>query len=190
MKRTPQTLSLALFLLAGSHLGCATSEPSPVVIPEGQIYRWTDAEGQTHFTPSLEQLPPTIREQISTLASMPGESRMALSQEGRWAALNIDGNSSGVSFGDVTESRGIETEVLQETLDPAQALRNSEMDSRIAELESIIAQHEDQLKEMISNPDAATNSSFVEQEEFRTIAQELPALQAELKALKAQQAQP
>jgi hypothetical protein len=190
MKRIPQTLSLALFLFAGSTLGCATPEPSPVAAPEGQIYRWTDTEGKTHFTPSLEQLPPTIREQISILASMPGESRMALSKEGRWAALNIEGDSSGASFGDVTEYGGVETEALQETLDPAQALRNAEMNSRIAELESIIAQHEDQLKEMISSPDAATNSSFVEQAEFRTIAQELPALQAELKALKAQQTQP
>ncbi len=165
-------------------------EPSPVAIPEGQIYRWTDTEGKTHFTPSLEQLPPSIREQINALASMPGESRMALSQEGRWAALNIDGSSSGPSFGDVTESRGVETEVLQDRLDPEQALRNSEVNSRIAELETIIAQQEDQLKEMISSPDAGSNSSFVEQDEFRSIAQELPALQAELKALKAQQAQP
>ncbi len=73
---------------------------------------------------------------------------------------------------------------------PQQVARDLERDEKIAELEAQIAQREDQLKQMISSPSAGTNSSFTEQDGFRTIAKELPGMQAELKALKAEQTQP
>lgn len=189
MKRIHLTLSLVFLLCAGSIPGCAKAPEPASVVPEGQIYRWTDSAGKAHFTPSLEQLPPTIREQITALLSAPSESRRDLSEEGRWASLNIDKDVSEVPFGYPADSRGSEADQPQEPYDPQRAERNAEVNARIVELEDRIALHEAKLKVMISTPDAGSNTDFVDQADFRTIAQELPALQAELKELKAEQAQ-
>jgi aspartyl protease family protein len=59
-------LALVLALLALLHVGTASAE----------IYRWTDAEGNLHFTEDLSQVPPQHREQA--LRRPPSSSRGAL----------------------------------------------------------------------------------------------------------------
>jgi clan AA aspartic protease (TIGR02281 family) len=41
-----------------------------------EIYRWTDADGQLHFTQSLDQVPPQYREQARRSAASPGPARL------------------------------------------------------------------------------------------------------------------
>jgi clan AA aspartic protease (TIGR02281 family) len=54
-------LALLLALLAALHAGAASAE----------IYRWTDPEGNLHFTEDLSQVPPEQREQALRRESSP-----------------------------------------------------------------------------------------------------------------------
>lgn len=189
MQPIRSTLPLILCLLTGASLGCAAKEFPPAPTGAEQIYRWTDSAGTTHFTPSLEQLPEDVRAKANALNASPNEPSMSLTEEGRWAALNIDGLSGSDAFFQAGQYGSIESESMDDPEPRRQTPRDAALDAQIADLEASVAQREDILKEMISG-EAASNRDFVDQEDFRSIAQELPGMQAELKALKAQQAQP
>ncbi len=85
MQRIRHTLSLTIFLTSSSLLACSTPIPDQQPVGDEYIYRWTDSEGKTHFTPSWAQLPTEIQEQVVGLASQTGPSRMTMTQEGTWA---------------------------------------------------------------------------------------------------------
>ncbi|MEE9607730.1 MAG: hypothetical protein V3U03_08305, partial [Myxococcota bacterium] len=65
----------------------------------------------------------------------------------------------------------------------------AELAARIAELEGAIARDEEALKQLISEAHAESSDPILESEELREIARRLPALQADLRALREQRAQ-
>jgi hypothetical protein len=149
MQQIRPTLPLLLCLLTGASLGCVTKEYPPAPTGAEQIYRWTDSTGKSHFTPSLEQLPADVRAKANALNASPDEPSMSLTEEGRWAALNIDGLSGSDAFSQTGQYGGVESESMDGVEPRRQTPRDAALDAQIADLEASIAQREDILKEMI-----------------------------------------
>ncbi len=166
-KRFAATALLVLFAL-----GLAPS----VAIggPRDPLYQWTDADGVVRYTSERERIP-LARRADATVVELPPEPEPAIPH------LEPDLPH--------TQPESADRDGLPAVESPAPATGASEatpnsLDLRIAALEREIAADEATLTEHISDPERAAR--LQSSEEVAAIAQRLPRLQAELRALREQ----
>jgi len=140
----------------------------------GTIYQWTDANGVTRYTPSLDRVPSGARETVLTIQSGAEEP----SNEPIY--FEPDPRASEVAVPEpALEAAG--SPVLVTPLEPDPEPEPGDREAKVRALEAEIAQIEDQLKEYISEPGAAPGPDIPP--ELRDIAARLPELQGELARL-------
>jgi hypothetical protein len=180
-------------LLAAIALTCcfaagtaAAQDEAAAAAPRPKIYKWVDENGIAHYTIDRQRIPQSLRNRADRLGSD--------------AALP-PGDGAARSYGDPFDSwasdnrsvarRDVWDEGVEDSYKPppspeellAMEAERGEIDQRIAELESVIAEDEDALKSMISD----INVKPLDREddpEFRSIAMRLPQRLAELRSLR------
>jgi len=154
----PATLVLLTTPVTLALLACAAPEASR------QLYQWTDADGNVRYTPFPGRIPVARRDTRRVVG--PG---MGVASEPALApATRVSGAPAAPAPGPTgTPVAG-----------------GSDLDARIAALETRISVDEEALKSMISDP--AQSGSLRDSDALREIAQRLPALQAELARLRSE----
>jgi hypothetical protein len=139
---------------------------------ETELYRWLDRHGVVRYTTDLSRIPnarrstvirvvppsiPTATSRIAPAAPVPGAD-----------PFNAPGQVPAVDTQDLATGGG----------------SWPELDARIAELEILVANDEEAIKEMISTPQTGDYDELIDSEELRVIGARLPVLQGELAELK------
>jgi uncharacterized small protein (DUF1192 family) len=148
----------ALAVLAAlALLACASPEPSR------QLYQWTDADGNVRYTPFPDSVP--VARRSTRRVVEPGTDALAEPARPLAPEVAVAPTAPGASASGPPDG-------------------GSELDARIAALESQIAVDEEALKTMISDP--AQAGALRDSDALREIAERMPALQAELARLRAE----
>lgn len=176
-------MALACWLAATTS---AAQDEGPSAAPAPKIYKWVDENGIAHYTIDRQRIPPSLRSRVDRLGSdaalAPGTGAAGIPRDefDRWA---VDNRS--------VAKRDVWDEGVEDTYEPppspeellAMAAERGEIDQRIAELESVIAEDEDLLKSMISDASVRPLDRN-DDPEFRSIAMRLPQRLAELRSLR------
>lgn len=144
----------------------ADSDEAPLT-----IYQWTDANGTYRYTPELGNVPRFARESVVTIQAgeaPPSSDPVYFSPDPKAPVITVPTPSS-------------ENESGAPYRPPAAGDQWGEYDARIREVETRIAEYEEALKALVSDPDGDADTALTP--ELREIAQRLPQLQAELTAL-------
>ena len=195
-------LRISCLLLAGMLL-CGGGASAQDAEPEApRIYKWVDENGIAHYTTELRNVPRSLRGLIGVTPRAPSPepraSRSAAAKPAprssvgadRWAETDrareyedvwSDGTEDGLQPGDA--------DYVEPGPSPA-ALAESrrEINERIAEIEQDIASDEDALKDILAEP-AGDTEEIAYHPDFRTVAERLPKLLAELRDLEDERAQ-
>jgi hypothetical protein len=165
-------LALAGCLLCWSLLG-PLSAPSSAESDEEKltIYQWTDQNGSFRYTPERSRVPRYARDSIVTIQA--GEAPPSKAP----VYFNPDPKAEVVTVPTPSPRAGPNDPYRP----PAAGDQWTEYDARIREVESLIAEYEEALKVMVSDPDPVADTDIPP--ELREIARRLPQLQAELAAL-------
>jgi len=160
---------LALAALIIASLGAAAG-------PRDPLYRWSDADGNVRYTSERERIP---------LLHRADAERVELPPEPEAPLPALGGPPSPESAADDEALPAVDAAGAS---DAAASLPDppSPLDARIAALEQAIEADEAILTAHISDPDRA--ASLGSSEEIAAIAERLPRLQAELRALREQRA--
>jgi len=182
--RTPRRGAACAALLG---IALAVALPSAVAAaPQAtpELYRWLDRHGVVRYTPDLSRIPKSRRSTVVRVVpqSIPTEAAPAAAPAppplpGVMPAADAD------PFNAPGQARSVDAQDLA----PGSALGGSswpELDERIAELEALVAQDEEAIKEMISKPKSGDSDELIESKELREIGARLPVLQGELAELK------
>jgi uncharacterized small protein (DUF1192 family) len=173
----------AAMSLAGAAVGLAL--PAPAAADEGaRLYRWSDEQGAVRYTPDPSRIPRAQRagaQPVEPGQPPPGDEATPVAPPAS--------ERSGASLGDSPGPPGSpEPAQPEETSPPAGESGVSDLDARIRELEASIARDQQLLQAMIASPAQGDGDSLAESPELREIARRLPALQAELRRLRAERA--
>lgn len=159
-----------------------------------QVYRWTDEDGNSHYTvmgrgqPTRRRSsPPPPAEPSSLPLPLPSSSSEVMS------AAPAPGPGSAPASAPAFEAALPASEAATYTTPPPEARPQPPLpmtpavsagSSRVAELEAQITQDKEALKTLISQRSAGTD--LASSAELREIAERLPRMQSELKALRGQ----
>jgi len=166
--------ALALVLLVGSIAAHADEG--------GTIYQWTDANGDTRYTPNLDKVPRSARDTVLTIQSGeegPSNEPIYFQPDPRASEVAVPEPAT-----ETASSPVVVSPLVPGSGEPEDAPPPADANDRAAEiraLESEIAQIEDQLKDYISEPGGVPGPDIPP--ELREIADRLPGLQAELARL-------
>jgi len=143
---------------------------------ESELYRWLDRHGVVRYTTDLSRIPNARRSTV--IRVVPPSIPTATSRAAPAAPVpgtdpfNAPGQVSPVDAQDLATDAAIGGGSWPE------------LDSRIAELEMLVAKDEESIKEMISTPQTGDHDELIDSEELREIGARLPVLQGELAELK------
>ncbi len=143
---------------------------------EVELYRWLDRHGVVRYTTDLSRIPNARRSTVVRVippANRTTPTRIA-------PAAPVPG-------ADPFNAPDQISKVDAQDLAPDASLGGSswpELDTRIAELEILVAKDEELIKEMISQPQIGDHDDLLDSEELRVIGGRLPVLQGELAELK------
>jgi len=177
--RLPAALSLvALGLAACAFAGrsAAAEEPEPT------IYKWVDQNGIAHYTTDRKRVPSNLRNRIQSVDELRRERGAppprALGGSEAWAVRDA---------GARPEQQPVGTASFRQ-IDPVSAARRTELDGRIRELETELAQEEQRLKELISEARLEEDkpAPLYGRPELEELARRFPQLQADLAVLRAE----
>ena len=135
------------------------------------IYQWTDHGGNYRYTPERSRVPRYARDSIVTIQA--GEAPPSKAP----VYFNPDPKAEVITVPTPSPKAGPNEPYRP----PTAGDQWTEYDARIREVESLIAEYEEALKVMVSEPDPAADTDI--SPELREIARRLPQLQAELAAL-------
>jgi len=175
-------IGIALAVALTSHAIAAAPQATP------ELDRWLDRHGVVRYTPDLSRIPKSRRSTVVRVVpqSIPSASTQASAQPAAPTTPPLPGVVAAADadpFNAPGQARGVNTQDLA----PGSALGGSswpELDERIAELEALVAQDEEAIKEMISKPKSGDSDELIESKELREIGARLPVLQGELAELK------
>ena len=145
--------------------------------PRDPLYRWTDEAGDVRYTSEPARIPAALRDG-AVRVELPPEGDPTAAPPAADAVVDPATRPPASGPGEAlppVEAPGSDAE-------PA-AAAPTPLDRRIAELERAIAADEGALAEHISDPERAAH--LHDSEEVATIAERLPRLQEELRALRA-----
>lgn len=153
---------------------------------ETELYRWLDRHGVVRYTTDLGRIPNSRR---STVIRVVPQSIPTAASNAAAAAPAPPPLAGAIPAPDTDpfNAPGQARAVAAQDLAPGTALGGSswpELDDRIAELEALVAQDEEAIKEMISTPQTGDYDELIDSEALREIGARLPVLQAELAELK------
>jgi len=184
--RTPKR-GAALALLIGFALWIALpSFANGAQQGEVELYRWLDRHGVVRYTTDLSRIPNSRRSTVIRVVpqSVPtATSNAAPAIPAPPALPGVVPAPDADPFNAPGQAQAVDTQDLA----PSAALGGSswpELDDRIAELEMLVAQDEEAIKEMISTPQTGDYDELIDSEALREIGARLPVLQAELAELK------
>lgn len=187
LRRLAPWLALALAAAAAPAIGQETPAERP------RIYKWVDENGIAHYTTDRSRIPSGLRNRAEALGASPAlEPRVVAPSAPRdeydaWAVRNRSSRTEDIwDEGAATGSPDYEPPPSPEEI-AAIASERQDIDRRIAELEGVIAEDEDALKAMVSEP-GVDPVDRGDDPEFRSIALRLPKRLAELRALRDQRA--
>jgi hypothetical protein len=143
---------------------------------ETELYRWLDRHGVVRYTTDLSRIPNARRSTV--IRVVPPSISTATSRIA--PAAPVPGADP---FNAPNQAPKVDTQDLA----PSAALGGSswpELDTRIAELELLVAKDEEAIKDMISTPQIGDYDELIDSEELREIGARLPVLQGELAELK------
>jgi hypothetical protein len=138
----------------------------------GTIYQWTDSTGAYRYTPNLDRVPGSARNTVLTIQTGdegPSNEPIYFEPDPRASEVAVP-------------EPAVETASSPVVVSPLESEPN-EREARIRELESEIAQLEEQLKAYISEPGAPPGADVEIPPELREAAARLPVLQADLAVL-------
>jgi hypothetical protein len=148
---------------------------------ETELYRWLDRHGVVRYTTDLGRIPNSRRSTVvrvvphtvptSTTSVAPPAPSAPL--PGLVPAADADPFMPPGQVSNVAPQASV----------PATSSW-PELDARIAELEMLVAQDEEAIKQMISTPQTGDHDDLIDSEELREIGARLPVLQGELEELK------
>ncbi len=144
---------------------------------EVELYRWLDHQGEVRYTSDLSRIPNSRRNTVVRV----------IPQSVPSAASSVAPDAAALPGADPFNAPGQARAVDARDLAPETALGGRswpELDTRIAELETLVAQDEETIKQMISTPQTAGDDDLIHSQALREIAARLPVLQAELAELK------
>jgi hypothetical protein len=147
------------------------------------IYKWVDEHGIAHYTTDETRIPRAIRKRMRSLGGIPEE---AAAPPRAAPVLDLVGplpQQPGRPEGWVTRNAAPPpTEEETEALEADELSAQLEaMDAEIAGLEEAIADREEQLLAFLAT---GNDETFNQDGFFRAIVREIPALQADLEALR------
>jgi len=178
-------------LAAGIVLALAIALPSAAIGAqpgEAELYRWLDRHGVVRYTTDLGRIPKSRRSTVVRV--IPQTVPTAASDAAAGVPATRTAPLPGVipaPDADPFNTPGQARSVDARDLAPGTALGGSswpELDDRIAELEMLVAQDEEAIKQMISTPQTGDHDELIDSEELREIGARLPVLQGELAELK------
>jgi len=140
------------------------------------LYQWTDSNGVTRYTPDFDRIPINARGTAVAIqpgADPPPKTPVYFEPDPREPAVAVPG----------PPPEGATRSASPSTSAPAPSPGTSQ-EQRVQELEALIAQDEEALKQLISEPGAQADVTV--SPELREIAARLPRLQAELASLRQQ----
>jgi uncharacterized coiled-coil protein SlyX len=143
---------------------------------ETELYRWLDRHGVVRYATDLGRIPNARMDTVIRVVppSIPAATTRAA------PAAPVAGEDP---FRPPSQTQRVDAQGTA----PAAASGGSswpELDARIAELEMLVAQDEEAIKEMISTPQTGDRDELIDSEELREIGARLPVLQGELEELK------
>jgi hypothetical protein len=159
-------LAGCVLLTLGASVAVGDSTEAPLT-----VYQWTDANGIYRYTPDLGNVPRFARESVVTIQAgeaPPSTDPVYFKPDPKAPVITVPSPSP-------------EGDASSRYRPPATGDQWGEYDARIREVETRIAEYEEALKTMVSDPDAGSDTEVTP--ELREIAQRLPQLQAELAAL-------
>jgi len=161
----------------------------PAPADEGaRLYRWSDERGVVRYTPDPGRIPRARRAEAQLVE--PGQPPLGAELA---PATPLAPDRPDASLGDsplLRDPIGSPEPAQQvETGPPLGESGVSDLDARIRELEATIARDQEALEAMIARPaQGDEGGSLARSPELREIAGRLPALQAELRQLRAERA--
>lgn len=188
--RIVSSLLLRLGLLA-----CGLAGASGARADAALIYRWTDEQGIAHYTAHLDRVPRAVRGSVQAVSATPATTNA----DDSWAATDARGPAprtfdegplgSGARAASGTTGAAAEarrTASAEPAPSGASARDVSALDERIAALQREVDRDQDAIRVLLSETPAAGATALHERPEMREIAQRLPRLQADLRALREQ----
>jgi hypothetical protein len=155
-----------------------------------------DRYGAVRYTPDLSRIPdsrrntvvrvvPSTKPRAGTLAAQPGAMTIPTpGEEPPSATATLGGTLADADpFNSPAERRGVQSQDLG-TGTSYGGSSWPELDTRIAELEVLVAQDEETIKQMVSSPPSDEYDELIHSTELREIAARLPILQGELYELR------
>lgn len=149
------------------------------------IFKWVDEHGIAHYTTDRDKIPRAIRNRIQRVAPAPvsapppalvgppPEQIGGQDAPEAWAIGNAERRLSRDEFRE--QNDGLEAEDVAEL---------SSLDGEISDLENEIAAGEERLLALLGTTPGASENELADDPEFRDIAERLPAMQADLEALR------
>jgi len=146
---------------------------------EVELYRWLDRHGVVRYTTDLGRIPKSRR---STVVRVVPQSTATTPVAPPAPAAPLPGLVPAPDADPFSPPGQVSTVAPQ----AAAPVTSSwpELDARIAELELLVAQDEERIKQMVSTPQVGDHDDLIDSEELREIGARLPVLQGELAELK------
>jgi hypothetical protein len=143
---------------------------------ETELYRWLDRHGVVRYTTDLDRIPDARRNTVIRVVppSIP-------------TAISRVAPAAPIMGADPFTAPGQARMAGAQNPAPGAALGGGswpELDTRIAELEILVAKDEEAIKVMISTPQTGDHDELTDSAELREIGARLPVLQGELAELK------
>lgn len=163
-----------------------------------ELYRWLDRGGVIRYTPDFSRIPDARRNTAVRVISgstyvenegVPMAAPAGTTIPSPGATLNQGGTAAATAppgadpFNSPSEAHKVKSDAGSGSSWP-------ELDARIAELEVLVAQDEEVIKEMISRPVSPDDDELIHSAKLREVAARLPILQGELMELRRWREQP
>ncbi len=181
----PRSAAVQALLLAAALAVVAATPPCLSAASEGdpapRIFKWVDEHGIAHYTTDESRIPRSVRRRLRSLPEVATPAPASPAPEPDLIGPRPETPEHPEAW--VTRNAPPRpTEEEQEAAADAElAARLSEVDAQIAGLEGEIADREEQILALLA---AAQGDTLREDPAFRALAEELPALQADLEALR------
>ncbi len=157
------------------------------------IYRWIDEQGVAHYTANLDRVPRSVR---GRLEAVQPEAPATPAADPAWISRDAVPSTTTAAThrsSDRTEPAPAERTTAAATRSgdrtpstPPSGVDVASLDARIASLTDAVERDEEAIKAMLSETPTESSPGLRERDDFRTIAQRLPRLQADLRTLRDQ----